>query len=60
MICEHSKLYDCLTQLVQLFCLDWELNGKVKEAGVTDNLFTVVYTNLAIEKLGEAKPADAE
>ncbi len=42
------------------FCLDWELNGKVKEAGVADNLFTVVYTNLAIEKLGEAKQADSE
>ena len=29
--------------------LDWELSQKVKEAGVTENLFTVVYTGQAVE-----------
>lgn len=32
---------------------NWELNQKVNSAGVQDNLFTVVYTSLAVERLGD-------
>lgn len=34
---------------------NWELNQKVKEAGVSDNLFTVVYTTQAIQSLASEK-----
>lgn len=42
-----------VTPCLAAFCLDWELNQKVNSAGVIDNLFTVVYTSLAVEKLGD-------
>ena len=31
--------------------VDWELNQKVKDAGVSDNLFTVIYSDQAIVSL---------